>query len=122
MAGEKVNRRIGVEDSLRAVAVMHVPIDDRYTFNLAVLILSVSRRDGDVVKKAKAHCPFMRCVMSWRTDRNKCVADLAGHYQINCLTRSSCGVSSRVKRIHRNGRISIEVTNSLGDCSFYKLV
>src|SRR6185369_3059196 len=44
MRREKVNARIVVKDSLRAVAVMDVPIDDRDAFDLGVVLLRVTRR------------------------------------------------------------------------------
>src|SRR5687768_9001805 len=42
---------IAVEDSLRAVAVMHVPVDDRHLLDLRKLLLRVTCSDGHVVKE-----------------------------------------------------------------------
>src|ERR1043166_6080703 len=97
MARKKVDTWIVVEDSLCPVAVMHVPIDDRHAFNVAVLLLSIPRGDSDVVKKTKPHCALIRRVMTGRTDGNECIGDFAGHYQINCLTRGSSRMSSSIE-------------------------
>src|SRR5207248_3102587 len=52
MRAEVENRRILVEDVLRAVAVVIVPIDDQRAAD-AVDLLQIARRDGDVVEYAE---------------------------------------------------------------------
>jgi hypothetical protein len=56
---------IVVEDILRAVAVMHVPIDDQDA-RQAECRLRVFGRQGDVVEQAKTHAPLGRGVMPRR--------------------------------------------------------
>ncbi len=53
------------EDRLRAVAVMHVPVDDRDALE-PELALGDARRDGDVVEDAEAHRAAGERVMAGR--------------------------------------------------------
>src|SRR4051812_2795478 len=53
MHRKEKHARIVKENSLRAVAVMNVPIDDRDAFDFLVAILRVTRRDRDIIKKTK---------------------------------------------------------------------
>jgi hypothetical protein len=68
---------------------MHIPIDDRNSFDFRVVILRVTRGDGHVVKEAKTHRPFRGSVMSRRTHRHKSVGNFTLHYQIDRLTSST---------------------------------
>src|SRR5205823_432438 len=54
MSAEKQYRRIGIEDILRAVAVVHIPVYDQHLFQ-PQFTLRITRPDGDIVKKAKTH-------------------------------------------------------------------
>ena len=57
MRAEKQNGRILVEDVLRAVAVMHVPVHDQDALQ-AVALDRVARPDCDVVEDAESHALF----------------------------------------------------------------
>ena len=57
LVGRAIHHRlVGPENLLRAVAVMHVEIDDRRAGD-AVVILRIARGDGGVVEQTKAHRP-----------------------------------------------------------------
>src|ERR1051326_3707648 len=93
MRREKVDARIVVKNSLRAVAVMNVPIDDRDAFDLGIVLLRITGSDGDVIEQTETHRAFFSRVMTRRTHRHERVVDLAFHDQLNRLTRSAGRVS-----------------------------
>src|SRR5262249_25136446 len=80
------DRRIVVEDALRAVTVMHVPVEDRDALDVFVSLLGVARRHGDIVENTKTHGPIRRGVMSRRPHRDKGIPGSAFDYQIDRLT------------------------------------
>src|SRR5690349_18286066 len=94
---KEVHRRIGVENSLRAVAVMNVPIDDRDLLDLRVLLLRVTRRNRDVVEKTKPHRAFFSRMMSGGTYRYERVLHFARHDQIDRLARRARRTLGRVE-------------------------
>ena len=61
MCREEMNLAVLVEDVLRAVAVMHVPIDDQNSPQ--PVRLSLSRRNRDAVEQTKTHRIVGQCVM-----------------------------------------------------------
>src|SRR6266849_241018 len=70
------DRRIFVEDVLRAVAVVHVPVDDqdaRQTMNRFGMVGG----KGDVVEKTKPHAAILRGVVPWRPDQAECAVVIA---------------------------------------------
>src|ERR1700692_2499625 len=94
------HRFVAPENLLRAVAVMHVEIDDRGTRD-AVLLLRIARRDGDVVEQAKAHRPRSLGVMAGRARGDEGVGRLLGQYLVN----GEDGAADRAqRRFERAGR------------------
>src|SRR5215213_9998773 len=79
MRREEVDGRIVVEDPLRAIAVMNVPIDDRDPFDLRIFALRVAGCNRDVVEKTEAHRSLFRRVMSGRPNGNERVRRLVAH-------------------------------------------
>ena len=69
MHGEEQDARLVVERGLRAVAVVHVPVDDRHA--LAALFEELRSRDGDVVEQTEAHGSIGRRVMTRRADEGE---------------------------------------------------
>jgi hypothetical protein len=66
------NRRVSLNQRLRTIPVMHVPIDNEHL--LVPRTLSVSGRDHDVIHQAKSHSPTCeRMVPRW-TNGGKGVA------------------------------------------------
>jgi len=76
------HRLVRPENLLRAVAVMHVEIDDGGARN-AVMILRVARGDRGIVEKAKAHRPRGLGVMAGRTRRDKGVGGFFPHHFVD---------------------------------------
>ena len=81
MRAEKKDARIGVEDILRSVAVVNIPVRDQNPLNV-VLALRVTRGDCDVVVDAEAHSARRRCMMTRRPHRAECVLCLARDHGI----------------------------------------
>ena len=54
-----------LQDRLRAVAVVHVPVDDRHSPRVAV-VQQPPRGHGDVAEEAEAHCPLAERVVARR--------------------------------------------------------
>src|ERR1051325_9092042 len=94
---EKVDARIIVKDPLRAVAVMNVPIDDRDSLDLRIVLLRVTCSNGDVIEQAETHRAFFGRMMSRWTYRHERVADLALHDQIDRLARRARRVSRGIE-------------------------
>ena len=85
------HRRVGPENRLGAVAVMHVEIDDGDTFG-AVHDLGVAGGDGGCVEEAEAH----RCghfgMMAGRSHRHEGVAVAAVHHAVHGMGRATDGM------------------------------
>ena len=79
--------RIGVEDLLRAVAVVDVEIDDRDPLQ-PVVTLRVSRADADVVEQAEPHRPFGFGVVARRTARDEGVLHFPVEHLVDGLHRA----------------------------------
>ena len=71
------HRLVGPENLLRAVAVMHVEIDDRNARD-AVMVLRMARGNGGIVEQAEPHRPRRLGVMAGRPGRDKGVGGLFG--------------------------------------------
>ncbi len=95
MRGEKENGRIVVENFLRAVAVVDIPVDDHDALD-AVLFLRVARGDGSVSEEAKSFGAFRHGVVPGRAHGGESVAGASGHDRIH-------GGQRRADRAH--GRI-----------------
>src|SRR5688572_29065235 len=100
MRREKVDRRVGVKNSLRPVAVMHVPVEYRDFLDLRILLLGVTRRHRDVVEKTETHRPLFRRVMSRWPHGNKSVLDFTRHDQVHRLTWTTGRTLRSIERPH----------------------
>ncbi len=65
---EKQNRGIVVERMLRAVPMVHIPIDDHDAFQ-SMLLLKIPRGDGHVIEQAEPHGPIPLRMVSGRPYR-----------------------------------------------------
>src|SRR5262249_45164585 len=115
MRRKKEDGWIVVKNTLCTIAMMYIPIDNRHVLNLGVVPLSVTGCHRNVIEETKTHRPLSGRVMTRRTNRYKGIVDLATHYQINCLTRSSSPITSGIKRTQRNHCIGVKVTRALTD-------
>ena len=98
---EKEHRRIGVEDVLRAVAVVHVPIHDQDA-RYAVFALRVARGEGHVIEEAEAHAAASAGVVSRRPHGAERVLHVAGHHRVDGVQHAACGQCRDVPGIWRN--------------------
>jgi hypothetical protein len=110
--GEEEDGRVVVKDSLRAVAMMNVPIDDGDALYLTVASLRVARGDGDVIEETEAHSALTRSVVSGRTHWDEGVLGLAAHKSVNGATRRARAPERRVHRAHGDDRIRVQVCNA----------
>ncbi|KGX96322.1 hypothetical protein Y023_5101 [Burkholderia pseudomallei A79D] len=81
-------RRIVVERLLRAVAVMHVPVDDRHPLD-AVRGLRMARRDRDVVVVAVAHREIGARMVARRPDQRIRLPKRPRHHRIDSRARGA---------------------------------
>src|SRR4030095_11277987 len=88
MNRKEKNGRVVVKDTLRSVAVMHVPINNGDTLNLRVMILSITGCDCHIIKKTKSHCSFSRGMVTGWSHWNKSIGYLIRHDQVY---RLACG-------------------------------
>src|SRR6478736_6486224 len=89
LMGRRVEHaRIGVEDFLRAVAVMHVEIDDGDPLQ-PVVALRVTRADADVVEQAEPHRPFGFGVVARRAARDEGVLHFSIEDLVDRLQRAA---------------------------------
>src|SRR3954451_14503986 len=93
----KEHARVAPEDLLRAVAVVHIPVDNGDALR-AVRLLSVPGCNRSVVEEAKAHGFGPLRMVAGRAHRREGVADLTGHYLVDGL---GCGASGSQRRIQR---------------------
>src|SRR5881296_2914530 len=84
MGAEVEHRAISVEDILRPVAVVDVPVGNQDAAD-AVFSLRVAGADGDVVEDAEAHAFGRRCVVSRRTDDAEGVPGFSPNHSIHTV-------------------------------------
>src|SRR5712691_7184810 len=69
-----------IENSLRSVSVMHVPVNNRNSLNLRITILRIPSGYSNVIEKTEAHCTLWSRMVARRTHRNKCISCFARHH------------------------------------------
>ena len=104
------------ERVLRAVAVVHVEVDDRDALE-AVRRARVCRRDGDVVEQAEAHRLHRRRVMAGRPHEAVRRCHVAAHHGIDRVQRAADDVRRDVVRTRRDQRVRIDPAAALLACS-----
>ena len=92
MERREEDRAVAVEDVLRAVAVMRVPVEDRHAAD-AQALAEIFRGDRDVVEDAEAHARGGHGVVSGRPDRAEGVAHFAAEDGLD-------GRERRARRAH----------------------
>src|SRR5205085_5778824 len=115
MRGEEEDRGVVVENPLRAVAVMHVPINDGDALDLRITRLRITRGDSDRVEETEAHCAFARRMMTGRARGQECVTRLARHDGINRATRAARRMQRRIERAQRAESVCAQVTKPFAD-------
>ncbi len=88
MRGAEQHARIIPEDVLRAIAVMHIPIDDGDALR-AVGALGMARGDGNIVEKTEAHGPVLLGMVAGWSHGDKGILGLAAHHGIHRAHRTA---------------------------------
>ncbi len=99
--------RIGPEDRLGAVAVVHVEIDDGRALG-AVAALGVARGDRRVVEQAEAHRHRGFRMMPGRANRHEGVRGLPGHHLVDRKRRTADRARCRFEAAGRHRGVGIE--------------
>ena len=100
MRREIKDRRVVVEDSLRTISMMYIPIDNGDAFDFLVPRLRVSRRDGDIIEKTKAHRPIGRGMMARGSHGHERIVRRAFHDRIDCLAGRPRAAQRGFQRMH----------------------
>ncbi len=107
MRAEKEDGGIVFETMLRAIAVMHVPIDNQHTGE-AMLLLGIACGNRDIIQQTKPHRAIGFGMMSRRPHCAENMINLLRHHRIDRGQRpSGCQIGSG-QRTGRHGRIGIE--------------
>ena len=100
--------RIGPEDILGAVAVMHVEVDHGGTAD-AVFALGVTRGNRGMIEKAEAHRLADFGVMAGRAHRDERVVVGAGHDRVGGGNRAADAAHHGFPGAGRHRRIAVEI-------------
>ncbi len=114
---EEEDGGIGVEDVLRAVTVVHVPIGDGDALD-SVATLRVAGSNGDIVEQAEAHAARRTGVMAWRPHDAKCIGGIALHDEIDSVEASTRGTQGDFERAGAD----IGVTGAERVCAAFDIV
>jgi hypothetical protein len=90
------NACVVLEDVLRSVPVVDIPIKNRNVLPL-VYRLSVACTHGYIVEEAEAHRLITLCMVSWRSDRTECRIDGSVNGSINGAENAPSGKERNVK-------------------------
>ena len=99
---------IGPENILRAVAVMHVEIDDGRALGM-VAVLRIARRDRRVVEQAEAHRPRRLGVVAGRANGDEGVGRLLVHHLVDRAHGAAGAAQGRFDAAGRHRGIGVEM-------------
>ena len=102
-------RSLVVEDVVRPVAVVHVPVDDHHALE-PTRVERVLRRERDVVEQAEAHRARRQRVMSRRAMGAERVRRRAVEQQVDHPHRPAGGMQRRLERLRADDRVGVEMT------------
>ena len=102
---EEEHGAVGVENVLRAVAVVDVPIGDQHAAN-AVLALRIARRDGDAVEEAKSHAARRRGVMARRPHDAESVSNALVEDRVHRVQDAAGGTQRSIQRARSDDRVA----------------
>ena len=105
MQRNKENRRIFIEDVVRAIAVMNIPIDDRNSPQ-PVMPLKIPSGDRDIGKQAKPHRAIGESMMSGWPNRAERVISFTRHHRIRSAQNSAHAGYRRIVAHERDNRIA----------------
>ena len=102
-----MTRLVGPEDVLRAVAVMHVEIDDGRALE-PVALLRVARRDRGVVEQAEAHRPRRLGVVAGRAHGDEGVRRLLVHHLVDREHGAADAAQRRLEAAGRHRSVGVD--------------
>ena len=103
-------RRIVLDERLRAVAVVHVPVDDQHALD-AFALARVVRADGDVAEEAESHPAVSERVVTGRSDG----AERARAYRrppVHGVEHAANGGACGVARSFADERVRVEAATA----------
>ncbi len=83
MCAEEQDLAVLIENILRAVAVMDIPIDDEHAFG-RMFVARISSGDGHVIEQTKAHAYCSAGVVAWRANDAEGILHFARKDGIDC--------------------------------------
>src|SRR5205823_683595 len=104
---EEKHLRIGVKNVLRAVAVVNVPIDDKYARQAEARAGPLSGQ-GDVVEKAETHAMGRRGMMAGRPDQAQGVRVLPMQHGVDGTGTSAGGGQGDLEGLRTDDRVDIK--------------
>ncbi len=104
------HRRVGLEDILRAVAVMHVPVDDRNALQ-PVLLLRMTRGNRGIVEEAEAHGAHSLGMMPRRARGDEGIVMAAGNDVIHRGHRPADAGERRLQALHAGIGVALELVD-----------
>jgi hypothetical protein len=81
---------VGIEHLLRAIAVVHIPVDNEHAFH-PMFLLHIPRRNGYLIEQTKAHGALGEGVMPRWADGSKGVPCPSCHHRIHGCQHSPDG-------------------------------
>lgn len=82
MSAEEEHGAILIEDVLRSVAMMHVPINNRYMMS-AIHALRMAGGNGDIIEDTETHASALTRMVPGRPNGTERVVDFAAEHGIN---------------------------------------
>jgi hypothetical protein len=113
-----VNVTLVLHQRLRAVSVVHVPVDDEHALGV-VTLTRVVRTDGDRAEEAKAHRTIREGVVSRGADRAEAANGVARKGEIDSVEHGTSSGSGRVPRSFAGDGVGIETSASRVDQRFH---
>src|SRR5581483_8810206 len=103
MRAEEEYRAVGIEDLLRAVAVVNVPVGNENPFG-AMPALGVSRGNRDVVEDAESHATPRSGVVTGRAHDAERVARMSFHHGVDRIQHAAHRIQRDVERLRSDIR------------------
>lgn len=103
-------------EGLRAIAMMHVEINDGNP-RQAVHMACLGRRDSRIVEQAKAHRLIGFGVMSRRSNGTKCITRATSHHIVDRFARRPGRIQGSVHASGRNDGIRVQIGDALFRCA-----
>ena len=106
MARKKSHAAIGIERILRAVSVMHVPIDNQHTIEF-IFISRHAGSDRDIVEEAKAHRSIRQRMMPGWPNQAQRGFSFSGHDAIDGVASRSGCEACNIERLRADDGIRV---------------